>query len=268
MEIVVTCALLGLIPAMIAKAKGRDPVAWWFYGALLFIVALIHVLFVSDLKQEQATKAAAAQRKREQESRQAEQAELRDCPYCAEPIKKKAVKCKHCGSEVEPQIGDPEIHGMATEELQTETARQASYTVQPKTTNKIRKNDILIGLGLVAFLSLAIYQTMKSGNVEPSKASVHSSTGTTQPESYHEGGAKNMAAFYVRHQLKSDGLNPHSVDVKCISVLRIDREWIVSGTYDTPLGQGMDYQVEMIEPKDGGKWEMTKLSMVGERVYP
>lgn len=27
---------------------------------------------------------------------------LRECPYCAELIKTQAVKCKHCGSEIEP----------------------------------------------------------------------------------------------------------------------------------------------------------------------
>ncbi|WP_203529686.1 hypothetical protein [Pseudodesulfovibrio sp. JC047] len=26
----------------------------------------------------------------------------RECPFCAELIKKKAVKCKHCGSDIEP----------------------------------------------------------------------------------------------------------------------------------------------------------------------
>lgn len=28
--------------------------------------------------------------------------DYRDCPFCAEPIKALAKKCKHCGSEVEP----------------------------------------------------------------------------------------------------------------------------------------------------------------------
>lgn len=30
------------------------------------------------------------------------EAQYRNCPFCAEAIKKAAVKCKHCGSDVEP----------------------------------------------------------------------------------------------------------------------------------------------------------------------
>lgn len=29
-------------------------------------------------------------------------ADTRDCPFCAEPIKLAAIKCKHCGADVEP----------------------------------------------------------------------------------------------------------------------------------------------------------------------
>ncbi|MFP5498085.1 MAG: zinc ribbon domain-containing protein [Gammaproteobacteria bacterium] len=32
----------------------------------------------------------------------AQTSDLRDCPFCAETIKKAAVKCKHCGADVEP----------------------------------------------------------------------------------------------------------------------------------------------------------------------
>lgn len=41
-------ALLGLIPASIAKRKGHSFGLWWFYGWMLFIVAIIHVQFISD----------------------------------------------------------------------------------------------------------------------------------------------------------------------------------------------------------------------------
>ena len=41
-------ALLGLIPANIAKNKGHSFSLWWFYGWMLFIVAIIHVNFIED----------------------------------------------------------------------------------------------------------------------------------------------------------------------------------------------------------------------------
>ena len=45
MEVWITAAL-GLIPAFIARGKGKSFVAWWIYGALIFIVALPHSLIM------------------------------------------------------------------------------------------------------------------------------------------------------------------------------------------------------------------------------
>jgi cytochrome c-type biogenesis protein len=36
----ITLVILGLIPAYIARSKGRNFVDWWFFGAILFIIAL------------------------------------------------------------------------------------------------------------------------------------------------------------------------------------------------------------------------------------
>lgn len=88
MEIIIAAILLGLIPAIIAHSKGRSFGLWWLYGALLFIVALVHSIVMSTdnktIEQKQIDNG------------------MRKCPFCAELIKPEAMKCKHCGSEVKP----------------------------------------------------------------------------------------------------------------------------------------------------------------------
>ena len=46
--LVVTAFLCGLVAAGIAKAKGRNPVQWFFVGALLNVVALGAILVYSS----------------------------------------------------------------------------------------------------------------------------------------------------------------------------------------------------------------------------
>lgn len=46
--ILVVAAFLGLIPANIAKQKGYSFGLWWFYGWMLFIVAIIHAAVLPD----------------------------------------------------------------------------------------------------------------------------------------------------------------------------------------------------------------------------
>lgn len=45
-------AALGFIPAYIAKEKGYSFGLWWFYGWMLFIVAIIHVNCLPDRTQQ------------------------------------------------------------------------------------------------------------------------------------------------------------------------------------------------------------------------
>ncbi|UAN60343.1 zinc ribbon domain-containing protein [Serratia sp. JSRIV004] len=92
MEILIIAAFLGLIPAFIAQSKGRSFGAWWLYGFLLFIVALIHSLCLSGSKQDI-------------ENIQLDQGMVR-CPLCAELIRSEAVKCKHCGSDISDQMAN------------------------------------------------------------------------------------------------------------------------------------------------------------------
>lgn len=57
----VIAAFLALIPANIAKKKGHNFGLWWFYGWMLFIVAIIHVQFIEDRSNSVKTSNYAAQ---------------------------------------------------------------------------------------------------------------------------------------------------------------------------------------------------------------
>lgn len=44
--------LMGLIPAFLAKKKGRNFYLWWLYGWLFFVIATIHALLMKDKSEE------------------------------------------------------------------------------------------------------------------------------------------------------------------------------------------------------------------------
>ncbi len=85
MGILLGAMLLGLIPALIARSKGRNAFGWWIYGSLLFIIALPHSLLVKENLRG-----------------------TRRCPYCAEAIRAEAVVCRFCHRNL--------VHGLQSDD--------------------------------------------------------------------------------------------------------------------------------------------------------
>jgi hypothetical protein len=107
-EILVIAALIGIIPANIAKNKGYDFVVWWIYGALLFIVALPHSLMLKDARTDQPKAGWYAHKDggfRYWDGNNWSSETAQRCPHCAEYIKTQANVCRFCGRDVPVSVG-------------------------------------------------------------------------------------------------------------------------------------------------------------------
>lgn len=142
MEILLIAAIIGLLPAAIASSKGRSFVLWWLYGAGLFLFAMIHAIVLKPTQNAILRDPS-----------------FRQCPHCAEAIKREARVCRYCGRESIDKFSDgdstvdlvcPRCH---SEVLLTHTqchscgARILDARRDLERANRLRKSRIFVRVG-------------------------------------------------------------------------------------------------------------------------
>lgn len=96
MEFLVVLVVLGIVTGMVARSKGYEFWPWFFYGALIFIVAIVHIILKPPLR-------------RSVEQRRIAEEGLLKCPFCAELVKREARICRYCQRDLPERPTEEEL---------------------------------------------------------------------------------------------------------------------------------------------------------------
>jgi hypothetical protein len=89
--------MMGGVVAVIANSKGFDTFGWFIYGAIIWPIALAHVIVKPAFAQKTRTSISSVE---------GSESPTKTCPECAETIKEAAVVCRFCGNRAFPDQTD------------------------------------------------------------------------------------------------------------------------------------------------------------------
>jgi hypothetical protein len=160
MEYVVIWFLFGIACAVIASNQKRDGCGWFIAGVLLGPFGLIFLLITktkAQVDQETAQKRGVA-------------GDYKKCPKCAEVIRKEAVKCRFCQSDLEPLTAAPAI------------ARKARPAVnRTSSTPWTNTEKAYVILGIFAAVAFLFYANQFFDRARPEAKSPLASAAFRQP---------------------------------------------------------------------------------------
>ncbi|MCP5016067.1 MAG: hypothetical protein GY938_12470 [Ketobacter sp.] len=85
--VVPAAPLMIVVSAMLGNNIEAKPLALWLAAFVCPVVGFFWSIMAKN-KEQMATETG-------------NYGDLTKCPFCAEPVRKEAVKCKHCGSELQ-----------------------------------------------------------------------------------------------------------------------------------------------------------------------
>lgn len=134
LELIIIWVVMSAVVAIVADSKGLDWPAWFFYGLMLWPIALTHAIVMEKTP--------------EKLQKQAGQRGKMACPYCAEMINAQASICRFCNKDVKKDRCESSDSGPQAMPLPTQ-----DHTINQNITHKETTDIVADVVGTICFLA-------------------------------------------------------------------------------------------------------------------